>query len=236
MVPTLLLTRPRDSAEDFASAAAWTGRVVISPILELRWRAIDPPAPDAGLVFTSQHGVRALARVTAWRDWPVWCVGPATLAAALAAGFAAPRPGGGTAQTLIARLLAAPPGIPLVHVHGGHVVTDLVGQLSAAGQSARGVVAYDQVACPLSDAARQCLSAEGAVVLPVFSPRSARLLVAEWGRLNAPRAGMYAVAISDAVAQVLGSLPLRAMQIAPTPDQPGMLAALARVQAMLEPD
>lgn len=235
-MPILLLTRPQDSAEDFARTAAWTGRVVISPILDLRWRAIDPPAPDEGLVFTSQHGVRAVARVTARRDWPVWCVGPATQAAAMAAGFAAPHPGGGTAQTLIVRLLAAPPGIPLVHVHGGHVVTDLVGQLSEAGLSARGVVAYDQIACPLSDAAMQCLSAEGAVVVPVFSPRSARLLVAEWARLSAPRAALYAVAISDAVAQELGSLPLCAMQVAPTPDQPGMLAALARVQAMLEPE
>jgi uroporphyrinogen-III synthase len=235
-MPTLLLTRPRPSAENFVKAADWAGDVVISPLIEVVLRPIAPPAPGEGVIFTSQHGVRAVAAVTEARDAPVWCVGPGTFAAAQAAGFAMLRQGGGTAEALISELVTTPPDCPLVHVHGAHVVTDLAGRLTDAGLRARGVVGYDQFERPLNDAARQCLLRQGHVVVPVFSPRSAKLLARAWRELAAPLAQLHAVAISEAAAQELGRVPLASLTNAPSPDLPGMLLALARVQATLEPD
>ena len=74
------------------------------------------------------------------------------------------------------------------------------------------------------------------MVVPLFSPRSARLFAAEWSRLAAPRAALHVVAISQAVADGLGLVPIRSLRVAPTPDQRGMLFALGQVQAALEPD
>ena len=235
-LPTLLLTRPRDSAEYFAAAANWPGRVVISPVLKVVLRYITPPAPGCAVIVTSQHAVRALAAVTARRDWPMWCVGPGSQAAAQAAGFSDLRAGGGTADRLFTQLCAERPQQHLVHLCGAHVTGDLAGRLNAAGLRARAVVCYDQLAQKLSDAARACLMAPGQVVLPVFSPRSAALLAQAWRDLPNPQAQIYAVAISDAAAAGLGGVPLSGLWIAKTPDQPGMLNAVALLQATLEPD
>jgi len=235
-VPTLLLTRPRDSAEDFAKAANWAGRVVISPLIAVHLRAIRPPAPEEGVIVTSQHGVRALAAARAQRDWPVWCVGPGTMAAAQAAGFRHVQAGGGTAETLFQALVTTPDIGPLVHVRGAHVVTDLAGRLNAAGLQARAVIGYDQQACALTDTAQSCLMSAGRVVVPVFSPRSARLFAAEWGKLTAPRAALHGVAISPAAAEGMRRLPWQGLQVAAQPDLAGMLTALAQMQAALEPD
>lgn len=235
-LPTLLLTRPRESADYFANAANWPGRVVISPILKVVLRDIAPPGPGCAVIVTSQHGVRALAAVTARRDWPIWCVGPGSLSAAQAAGFSDLRAGGGTANRLFTQLCAERPQQDLVHLCGAHVTADLVGRLNAAGLRARAVVCYDQLAQKLSDAARACLMAPGQVVMPVFSPRSAALLAQAWHGLPKPRAQIYAAAISDAAAAGLTGLPLSGLRIAETPDQPGMLSAVALLQATLEPN
>lgn len=235
-LPTLLLTRPHESAEDFAKAAAWPGRVVISPLLRVVLHDLDPPSTDCELIVTSQHAVRALARATSQRDWPMWCVGPGSLAVARAAGFCDLRAGGGCAESLFARLCAAPHAAELVHLRGAHVAADLAERLNAAGRRARAIVCYDQIARPLSGPARACLGAPGTVVVPVFSPRSAMLLAQEWHDLPAPRARLQGVAISEAAANPLNGLPLSRLVIADTPDRVGMLAALAGVQATLEPD
>jgi len=236
MVPTLLLTRPRESAESFAKAAQWSGRVVISPLLSITLRNVPPPDAHEAVIVTSQHAVRALTATSARRDWPVWCVGPGSLNAAQVAGFANLHDGGGTAQTLFERLCAARPDRPLVHMRGAHVVTDLAGRLNVAGLRARAVVCYDQLARPLSVEARDCLQAPGNVVVPVFSPRSAGLLAQAWHSLTAPQAALHAVAISRAAADALQDVPLAGLHLAETPDQRGMLAILARLQATLEPE
>ena len=62
MVPTLLLTRPRESAEGFAKAAQWAGRVVISPLLSITLRDVPPPDAEEAVIVTSQHAVGAWGR------------------------------------------------------------------------------------------------------------------------------------------------------------------------------
>lgn len=235
-MPSLLLTRPRASAEEFAIAARWAGKVVISPVLRVTFRNVPEPAAGEGVVLTSQHGVAALAMATARRDMPLWCVGPGTSAAARAAGFTQVQVAGGTAQALRDMLCATPPDCPLVHMCGAHVVTDLVSDLRAARLRARAVICYDQQALDLTDAACQLLRDQGQVVLPVFSPRSARLVAQAWHKLDHPRAELHALAISRAGAEGLADLPLRSLQIAQTPDMQGMLAGLKAMQAALEPE
>ncbi|MTH63346.1 uroporphyrinogen-III synthase [Paracoccus shanxieyensis] len=208
MAPTLLLTRPLAASQRFARML---GRqdAVISPIIR-----IVPVAHDAGmlaaargLVFTSAHAVPAAGPGQARQ---AFCVGPATAKAARAAGFAVTE-GPGDAAGLAPMLAGLGPG--WVHPHGAHL---------AARLPVPGVVVYDQQAQPLSSCAQALLAGAGPVILPLFSPRSARLagMAAEGAR-----ADLWIVAISAAVAQAWPG-PSARVVVAGSPDAAGMAAAV----------
>lgn len=233
---TILLTRPEAGARAFAralSAAGVTAPVTVAPLLAIV--PLDPdgepgataPWPDAGVIFTSAHAVAAHAALTPAR--PVaWCVGDATAAAARAAGYPA-RSAAGDAAALVRMILSAEGAGrgPLVHARGREARGGIAEKLAAAGIPVREVVVYDQVARPLGVAGRALLSGAGAVVMPVFSPRSARLA----GQAAADaRAALHPVAISAAAARAWqgtgapGHPPL----VADRPDAAAMVAAVRR--------
>jgi uroporphyrinogen-III synthase len=238
--PCLILTRPQQDSQRFADAAradGWAGDILIAPLLEIT--LLPPPEAELArarsLVFTSQHGVAALAAATTRRDWPVWAVGPRTAQAAQAAGFATVYEAGGDAEALLKDLAQTPPPGPVLHMRGTHAAADIAQALQALGQQAEALVAYAQVACPFSPAALARLAAGGVVVLPVFSPRSAQLLAQALAGLPAGRRQLFPIAISAAAAAPLDKLGLQPCMIAARPDMPSMRAALIATQAKLEP-
>ncbi len=98
-----------------------------------------------------------------------------------------------------------------------------MGRLQAAGRQAAGAVVYDQRPCPLTDAARALLDAPAPVLVPLFSPRTAALFAE-----TAPhRAALWVAALSSAVADALGDLPVARRVTAARPDAAAMLAAIA---------
>ena len=229
--PTILLTRPEAAARRFEAglrAAGVAAPVVVAPLMRI---VPDPGAvaaagvgAAAALVFTSAEAVAVAAAASPARP-PAFCVGPATAAAARAAGYRA-IPGGGDVAALAATILAAPPAGPVLHLHGAHVRGNLARELAAAGLPARGVAVYEQRAQPLPAAGRRQLAAPGARVLaPVFSPRSAVLLAAALP--PPPRAALEVVAISPAAAAAFGKEPPVAVQVAARPDAEAVIAALA---------
>lgn len=159
---TVLLTRPLADAQRFASLLPEV-RVMIAPILRIAPVDHDVArlAAAAGLVFTSAHAVPAAG---AGRGRLALCVGAHTAEVARQAGFDVVE-GSGDAKGLL-RLIDASP-VPLVYPHGRHVSQVL---------PVEGMVVYDQVPQPLSQAALQVLAASAPVVMPLFSARSARLL------------------------------------------------------------
>lgn len=172
MPPTVLLTRPQADSQRFAARLAGAA-VVISPVLR-----IVPVAHDAarlakapGLVFTSVHAVPAAGP---GRGRVAFCVGPRTAAVARAAGFAVTE-GPGDAAGLAPLLAQAE--LPLIHPRGAHLARDL---------GVPGVVVYDQRPAALTDQARALLAGRAPVILPLFSPRSARLLAEQAWRAAAP--------------------------------------------------
>lgn len=238
-MPHLLLTRPHAQSVRFAESlrSALPGlRVTIAPLLRI---ALDPPgaaAADgvAGLIFTSENGVAGFVAGCARRDVPAWCVGPRTAEAARAAGFATVHQGGGDARALIAELTAVRPDGPLLHVRGRHAAADISGALNAAGIGARDLVVYDQQAQPMPPEGAAALASRGDVVVPVFSPRSARLLGVHLPQ-GGPRARLHLVAISDAAAQPLaGHGAIHAQHIVSAPDAAAMHSMVAKVIRALE--
>lgn len=179
--PFLLLTRPGPQSLRFAGMVSGA-RVVISPVLRIVGLEFDRAQADraARLVFTSEN---AVAFAGAGWGRPALCVGPRTAQAAQAAGFAAVE-GPGDAQRMLPML---GDWADALHLHGLHRAMEL---------PLAGIAVYDQQAQPLTPEAREALAGDAPVILPLFSPRSARLLAAELGAIPA-RAPLAVVAISD---------------------------------------
>ena len=239
--PTVLLTRSRPQSLRFA--ALLRDRlgadlpVLVAPVLDIVTdprAAADALAGAGGVIFTSENGVAACARADVPPGLPAFCVGTRTAEAARAAGFA-PRPDPpGDLDALIARIVAdgwPRDARPLVHLHGAHVTGDAASALAARGIAVRGAIVYDQRALPLSDAARRLLAGCAPVVVPVFSPRSARLIAPALAAATAP---WGVAAISPRAAAAVAVQGARSVQVADTPDAAAMVDAVAALLSAWE--
>lgn len=174
--PTLLLTRPRPSAEAFAARldpkALARVRLVISPVIEIVSTGMVPQVgPTQSVIFTSGN---AVARAPEGAGRGAYCVGAQTTAQARGRGWVAQQRGE-TAEELVAALMACPPKGPLMHLGGVHTRGDVAQRLTQAGIETVHHALYDQQVVPLTDAAHAALL--GPCIIPVFSPRSAAQLI-----------------------------------------------------------
>ena len=230
--PILLLTRPAPQAERFADAARdrfGAGlRIVLSPLMAAEFLGPELPVQGLrGLVFTSETGVRGLARLTDRRDLPAHCVGPATARAAAAEGFAVATTGPGDAAAL-ADLLARNATGPLLWPRGAEAAVDIAARLDAAGVATRAATVYRQARRAPSPEAGAALAGAAPVILPLFSARSAALAADAWPARQAP---LFVAAISPAVAAAAAALAPDRLIRADRPDAQAMLAAVAALLA-----
>jgi uroporphyrinogen-III synthase len=215
-MPTLLMTRPEESSQRFA-ARMGAVPVVISPLIGISFVEKAPEVRDGEhYVLTSAHAVAAISALGLPKR-PAWCVGAATARAAEAAGLPA-RSADGDADALVAAIVHSEETAPLLHLHGAYTRGDVAGRLSAAGLTTRGAVAYLQPEQALSDVA-QALT--GCAVVPVFSPRTARIFAENWHG----RARLYLVALSEAVAEPLRQIVAEEICVTARPDAEAMLEA-----------
>ena len=206
--PKLLLTRPEQDSRRFVALLP-EFEAVISPILR-----IQPVAHDsvrlhgaAGLVFTSAHAVPSAGP---GKGRLALCVGGRTAQAARNAGFRT-REGNGFADSLLPLIESA--GVPLIHPHGRHLAREL---------PVEGIVVYDQIALDLNDDARALLAETGPVLIPVFSPRSARLLAAQ---IEDCKAEIRLAVISQAAGEAWGG-PCQQSMVAQAPTLEAMAATV----------
>lgn len=200
MKPVLIITRPEPDGARFA-ATMQEGidvKVILSPLIEIV--PLDAKCQADEVIFTSANGVAQAARLglTSGR---AWCVGDRTAEMARKAGFDAVS-AQGNAEDLVALILEAAPKGALAHIRGTEARGDLGPRLRAEGINCVDVVAYDQVPTTLSDDALNAIRGVAPVIIPLFSPRSAGLL------LEQVTIGPHVtvVAMSKAVANRLGSV------------------------------
>lgn len=227
----ILLTRPQPQSERFAAqlrAAGVNLRITSAPLLKIAAVPFDPSklTDCTGIIFTSENGVNGYLAGNGRTDLPAFCVGPVTVAAAHEAGFAPVHQADGDAVALSHLLTTQRPRTPLCHARGSHVAAHLATSLSAAGLPTREVTVYAQHATALTVEARALLSGETNVIIPVFSPRTARLLQQEWAALNAPRARVLALAISPAAAAPLQGQGFEQIKVADAPNGTAILSLL----------
>ena len=226
MAPVILLTRPDADAARFAEllhARLPDASVEVSPLMDIQADGALPDMADVdGLIFTSRNAVQA------YRDLkgpclPCYCVGEATAQAARDAGMQAVA-AQGTGEALADRMLADRPAGHWLHLHGEHVRTDVAAVLRAGGMRAAAHPIYRQTTQGMTPRAQALLNAGGPVVLPVFSPRSGRILRPS----VRPEFPHYIVSISGAAAGIFADWPRDRLLIAPHPDAPSMTNAVLR--------
>jgi uroporphyrinogen-III synthase len=224
----VLLTRPLAQSQAFAAqvlARFGAGvRPVLSPLMAVQpLSPALPPGPFAGVIFTSAAGVEAALSLCDRLPRLAWCVGQATADRAAQAGFQA-QSAGGDADALVAAILADPPPGRLLHLRGEDTRGDVAERLVSAGLETVSQIIYRQIAQPLTPEGRALLATPGPVILPLFSPRSARLV-----HPAAPdiAADLALVAMSVAVAEAAQAIPHRTLHIAARPEAGAMLNAIA---------
>lgn len=230
----ILVTRPKDDAEETATKLRAQGHtVLVAPLIEIRF--VD--GPDIVLdgiqavLATSSNGVHALARRTHRRDLPLFAVGAQTARAARDAGFSSVRSADGDARTLADATVnwAKPSGGALLHAAGAETKGALAESLRSAGFEVRTEILYDAVgASEISVDTLTALNAGNLDVVILFSPRSARIFshcVVKAGAGD-KCAALIALCISPATSAALAALPFQAVHVAKRPDQEALLALL----------
>jgi len=225
--PLIILTRPQAQSERFAQMCRETlgaaQHIILSPLLNIEMLPIETPATQyQGLIFTSENGVRAFARTKGYQNIPAYCVGKQTAKAASKAGlktFSAD----GSADDLIAMIMAADVIGPLLHIRGEHTRGDIASRIAMQVDE---IIAYRQSAQLLSDEARSALLGSREVILPMFSPRTAQIFFEQVKTVSAP---FQVIAISAAVQNaILGSNPPKntGFHIAERPNAQAMVQAI----------
>lgn len=228
----VLITRPRAQSLRFAAqltdAYGETLAPVISPLIEPVF--LKPDLPDTrfgAMILSSETAAQAAA---ALRDAGAvvpelaLCVGDQTANVARDLGFVA-QSAAGDVHDLLALVLRHAADAPFVHLRGRETTGDLVSDIINAGLGAHAAIVYAQNPKPIAAAARDLLAGHTPVCLPVFSPRSARLLchALDGVVINAP---LVWVAISDAAARQIPASLASQSRVATHPDAPAMLHAI----------
>lgn len=194
-------------------------RAIVSPLLA--YRAVDWTLPRGefdGALLTSARAVTP--RATTLAHLPAHTVGPATTAAARAAGFATVHEGpGGGGQALLDALA---PGIRRLLWLAAEDRTALV---PPPGTVLVPVTAYAMGLAPLTAEAAEALGAATIDWTLLTSARAARRFAAEVDRIGTVRACVSVAGISPAVLAAAGP-GWRAGIAAPAPNEAAMLAAI----------
>lgn len=200
---------------------------VLAPVLRIVPRAMAVPGGVRGVLVTSGNAVASLPG--GLRDVPVWAVGDATAARAVAAGFADVRSAGADAAALAAlvRAEAAPGEGALLLASGAGQGMALARELRGAGFRVLRRVAYAAVG--LADWPEEVWAALrggriGTVL--VFSPETGRRVVALLRGARFDVRGLEVLAISEAAAAIVRGLPWLGVRVAPQVNQNALLGLL----------
>lgn len=221
----VLLTRPRAQGDRFAAQLAERFGAGLLPvpsplIAPVFLRPAIPPRRYSAVILTSETGAASATAPGLPRR--AYCVGDRTAQAAQAAGFQ-PLSAKGDAAALLALIRSSGDPGPFLHLRGADSRGDIAATLSAAGMPTDEVITYDQRPQPLTSEARALLSGTDPVILPLFSPRTAEILVAQ-GPFTAP---LWLAALSPAVAEAAAPLRPARCTIAGEPNADALLTAIA---------
>lgn len=227
------MTRPQGASERFVARLPQELRQRLTPIYAPLIGIVPGTSSiefgDAkGLIFTSANGVRIAADLTRRRDLPCYCVGEATTHAARQAGWQAECTGP-NAEALIKALYQSQRQTrlqtPLLHLRGAHARGGVAARLMAMGCPTHEQVIYDQPLLPMLGETRQLLADRDPILVPLFSPRTARQFADQYSG----SARLYIAALSEAVADPIKSLKKCTIYTALTPKASAVIQLIGQL-------
>lgn len=233
MPPQIILnTRPEPQAsrftEEILTRFGDQARVVASPLMVLELLPVVVPSLSfQALVLTSESGalaVRKLQAEGACLPPRAYCVGDRTAEVAKRAGIETVSAGGDAGD--LVRLIASHQTGALLYLHGEDRAADLEAALLPFGREVTSLKAYRQRAAALTAPARAVIASGEGLILPLFSPRSARLFLEAAADL--PLSHLQPVVISENARSILPRVLAERALVAARPDGPSMIAAIAR--------
>ena len=228
--PLCLVTRPEPEATRFARAieARFGIETLVAPVLEICVREASIEIDRfAGVILTSVNGARSLERLRVSKETPCFAVGEKTAGIAESLGYSAVSLGG-DAASLVAELKALNPVVPLIHLRGEHSRGDVSASLTSAGLECQEIVVYQQVEVCWGEKVRARLEGARLVILPVLSPRTAKLVSARVGNSSK----IWPVAMSPAVAMDLTLLGAAPAVVSASPTEAALIEAIATLPPM----
>ncbi|MEL6519651.1 MAG: uroporphyrinogen-III synthase [Pseudomonadota bacterium] len=195
---------------------------LISPLLKIE--TLSPPPPDGpiSVAFTSANAVRAFATLRSPDNEVAYCVGQRTAAEAAKAGYK-PISADGAVEDLAHLICRTKPDQSLIYPCGRTRAGDLPQLLADCGIISTVLEVYDQVPQRLSQEALDLLRGPSPVIVPLFSPRTARVASAQMMGGTAP---IWAIFMSQNVAAAwAGPRPSRS-SVASRPDSEAMAASI----------
>jgi len=234
---TILLTRPRAASERWAALLTQHGFAsALEPLLTIELtRARRPAGSFQAVLITSANAPEALEEVKESLSdllaLPCFCVGTATGLAARALGFSDVRCSA-TDSAALAHLVTenlSDTSQSLLHIAGDVVDTKLRDILAKKGFTLTPWIVYHaRAAQDFTKATREGIIEGKFDAVVLFSPRSARILVTliEKNGLTSACTKILAVGLSQAVTDVLQTLPWRHLLVAAAPEENAVLACL----------
>lgn len=229
----LLVTRPEpDAAATAAQLEALGIAPVVSPLMRRLPLAADlpPPGEIAALALTSANAVRALGdRAAPYRHLPAFAVGPATAAAARAAGFAEVAAGSGTVTALAGLIAARRPAGPVLYPAARYQSQNLEALAAPLGVTVLTRPVYEMRAAEaLTEEAMRGLGDGSIGGVMLYSRRSAEIFLS----LTAPllpafRPRLAALCISARAAEPFARENFSHLALADDPEE-GTMMELAR--------
>jgi uroporphyrinogen-III synthase len=214
--PVILLTRPKAGSERVAAKLANVEADIIQcPLIEFEEGETAPKGSYGAIVLTSATSAQYCK---GFEGMTAYCVGDRTAEIAKTAGLS-PISAGGDVEALFDLIVTRSAFETLLHVRGAHHRGDLARRLSKAGVQTDCWIAYRQVPCLLSDKAKTALDGENQVILPLFSPMTARICIEQRPFL----APLSVISLSEAVSVVAQPLNAEWTRVAKAPTMDEML-------------
>ncbi|MGB0902607.1 uroporphyrinogen-III synthase [Halocynthiibacter sp.] len=216
----VLLTRAKTQSERFANGfCADNAEFIIAPLMQIERINADFPPHDGDFVLTSENAVMTLPDIYHGTGRRAYCVGKRTALAAGTVGFDAVS-ADGNAHDLHDLIVKTHKNKNLLHLSGEHLANDTLTDIPGLQR----IVTYKQTALPADPKVQKLLSGEAPVIVPLFSPRSARLFFSAYPEITAP---IHVVAISAATAETVANRAATKIGIAARPDADNMKKMVA---------
>ena len=227
----LLVTRPQDDAESFASLLRERGHIpVVAPLMEVHFFPGQPLPLDGvqAVLATSANGVRGIAARTSRRDVTIYAVGPQTAEAARQVGFPIVISAEGDSAALVETVArqSDPARGALLHAAGTETAGRVRQALQAHGFRVETEILYEaRPAEVLPSIAADSLRSDALDGVLLFSPRTAKAFahLVSTADLTAHCARLVAFCISAATAEALGALNFTRVAVAGAPNQDAIL-------------